>query len=162
MNQDSNYLMDLNLDLPKKKVVLGPAAIWKRALAFVIDLLLIDFIVIGPFKDVILSLAGYSTKQTWGMILTEPNNMASIMLIFALVSILALLYFVLTEYVLGQTIGKIIMKIRVVSLVPDRPWPGFGSCLIRSLFIIPVAPFYFLWIIDPIFMMFNQNSQRLT
>lgn len=152
--------MALNLELPKKKVFLGPALIWKRIVAFILDLILIEFIIIGPFRLVIMKLAGFE-GGSFGIIFSTPSNVSAIGTVFGLISIFGLAYFVLTEYVLGQTIGKMLMKLKVVSL-SDKEQPGFGACVLRSLFLLPVTPFYFLWVLDPVFMMFNKNNQRLT
>ena len=42
----------MNLNLPEKKVFIGPARMWRRILAFVLDLFVIDFFVLSFFQDV--------------------------------------------------------------------------------------------------------------
>jgi uncharacterized RDD family membrane protein YckC len=153
--------MAFDLKLPKKRVVLGPALLWKRILAVVIDFILIDIVIIGPFRTIILTLAGYKKGMGLSMVLSDPSNVHSITILFAFISLFVLVYFTLTEYTLGKTVGKMVMKLRVVSVVSSE-LPGFWSCLLRSLFVIPIAPFNFLWIIDPVYMMFNKENQRLT
>jgi len=76
-----------------------------------------------------------------------------------LLSILALFYFAILEYKLGQSIGKIFMNIKVISITKKLL---FWQCIGRSLFLLPVFPFFLLWAIDPLFLFFNKKGQRLS
>ena len=58
-----------------------------------------------------------------------------------------------------QTIGKMLMKIYVVSDTKTlNPW----QLLVRNLVFIPIFPFVLLWLIDPLFMFFTKTNQRLS
>ncbi|MFQ5475137.1 MAG: RDD family protein [Candidatus Nanoarchaeia archaeon] len=150
----------VELDLPKKRVVVGPAQLWKRILAFLIDILLVDMFIITPFRSTIMTLVGFK-METFSMIFSAPANPEAIAIVFGFASVFVLFYFVLTDYLLGQGVGKMILNIYVVSIEGDVQ-PGFWRCVLRSLFVIPLQPFQLLWILDPIFMIFNKNNQRLT
>ena len=54
--------MDLNL--PEKRVFLGPANLWKRVLAFILDLFILDFFVLGFFRGVTSKVVGSATSVT--------------------------------------------------------------------------------------------------
>ena len=59
----------------------------------------------------------------------------------------------------GQTIGKAVMKIYVVSDLSEmKAW----QALTRSIAFIPLFPFFLLWLLDPLFMFFTKTNQRLT
>ena len=63
------------------------------------------------------------------------------------------------EKKMGQTIGKVLMRIYVVS---DNNNLKTWQLLTRNLIFIPIFPFVLLWIIDPLFMFFTKTNQRLT
>jgi uncharacterized RDD family membrane protein YckC len=54
------------------------------------------------------------------------------------------MYFVLFEYLLGQTPGMMCLRIKIFS---DGT---LKTMLLRNMFIIPVFPIILLWIIEPI------------
>ena len=60
---------------------------------------------------------------------------------------------------MAQTIGKMLMKIYVVSDNDNiKAWQLFT----RNLVFIPIFPFVLLWVLDPLFMFFTKTNQRLT
>ena len=87
-----------------------------------------------------------------------------------IMSISIILYFFMMERKMGQTIGKMLMKIYVVDASENassrstsdnnnlRAWQLFA----RNLVFIPIFPFVLLWIVDPLFMLFTKTNQRLT
>jgi len=63
------------------------------------------------------------------------------------------------EKKLQQTPGKMVFNLYVKSQTKDlKYWQLF----VRSMFLIPLFPFILLWLIDPIVMFFNKDSQRLS
>lgn len=126
------------------------ASFWKRTFAFLADLLVIDLI-LSPFEGIMQGMLPSGVS-----FLTFQASSKLIWLMMT-VSAIALLYFVLFEYKMQQTIGKMIFRLQVVSDAEDlKLWQAFG----RSLFILPVFPFILLWIIDPIYLIFRK--QRLS
>src|SRR3989344_7730122 len=126
--------MAKGLWLPKKKEIIVPANIWKRIGAFVIDLLIIDFI-ISPFTKVlenIIPIADFRKLENYLSSNMQVSN-AMIFVTFA-IGIISLLYFAILEYKYKQTIGKMIFKIYIAS--EDKEL-RLSQCIIRSLFIIP-------------------------
>lgn len=58
-----------------------------------------------------------------------------------------------------QTIGKMLMKIYVVSDNANiKTWQLFT----RNLVFIPIFPFVLLWVLDPLLMFFTKTNQRLS
>jgi uncharacterized RDD family membrane protein YckC len=111
------------------------ASVWSRAAAFVIDK-----VVIIPFPYIIL----------WDMILKAKSTEASIIVLgymilyFTAITILYQTFFTM-QY--GATLGKIVMKIRVVE-IKTLSNPGFLSAFNRSVFrIVSEILFYlgFAW-----------------
>ncbi|MBL7054203.1 RDD family protein [Candidatus Woesearchaeota archaeon] len=148
------------LKVPKQKTFTGPALIWKRVLAFVIDMLIINFIILFPFRTLFQKMipASLSIKETFELANSgELNSLVILISVFA--SILMMLYFIILEGRLKQSIGKILTNIYVVSEAKEFK---FWQLLIRNLFLIPVFPFILLWIADPIFMLFTKGNKRLS
>ena len=89
------------------------------------------------------------------------------MLVISLAFLFVLAYFVLLDYLLGQTVGMMIFDLRIISEGSAAGAKasvdiGFFQSLLRNIFLIPAVPFIFLWLVDPIFAIFNKNNQRLT
>lgn len=142
------------LNLPKKRFMATNASFWKRSIAFIIDILIMDLFFFTPFKKFLLlpelekmgfrELIQQSTAQL-------PNTfIASIIFM----GIIALLYFSLQEYYLGHTIGKQIMGLRVIGR------KGFGYYLLRHAYIIPIFPFTIFWFVEP-FMLIRKKQRFL-
>lgn len=122
--------------------------VWKRFAAFVIDFLIVFMIVYTAFADILTPIVQSGIDKA------DPV----FLYFFAVFSLLLLLYFVTLEKKLGQSIGKIFMNLFVVGKKVDgRSFPH----LIRGAFLIPFFPFQLLLILDPLFMMFTKNNQRL-
>lgn len=145
-----------------KEIVVG-ASVLKRASAFVIDLLIIDFVIGFPFTGLVERL---SPKNPFDLFTTGANpGLTEIGIIISLISVL---YFSILEYKIGQTAGKILMNIYVVDDYPNHQnnkndndkGKLFFNYIIRSLFLIPIIPFVFFWIIDPIYLAFNKDQKR--
>ena len=149
------------LNLPKERTFEGPASLWKRVLAFAIDMLILNFFVLYPFRTLFANLmpsdAGFSDAYS---IFTSNNGYAKEFSIIAFfMSLLAIMYFALLERRFGQTIGKHFLNLHVISENNElKRWQSFT----RSIFILPAFPFILLWIIDPLFMLFNKTGQRLS
>ena len=149
------------LNLPKQRTFIGPALFWKRSLAFLADLLLINLVIFFPFRRIIQKLlpAPTSYSETYNYLISNATYTKTLTLVSITMSLLAILYFALMEYKLQQTPGKMLFNISVVS---DIKKLSFWQCLVRSLLIIPIFPFILLWVIDPLFIIFTKTNQRLS
>ena len=149
------------LNLPKERTFTGPALAWKRILAFLADLLIVNLVLFFPFKKIIQEsmpeLGSYS--EVYNFLMSNQNYVAILTMVSFVMAIFALLYFVIMEYKIGQTPGKMFFNVSVIS---DTKKLSVWQSLLRSLFIIPVFPFFLLWIVDPLFMFFTKSNQRLS
>ena len=156
----------MKLNLPEKRVFIGPARVWKRVLAFVLDLLVVDFFLLGFFRGVTEKMFGSNIGfgATYRVLQDNPAQAQAFMTIFMIMIMLALAYFVLLQYMTGQTVGCILFNIQVVSEEGEKRFShaGFWQCVLRNIFLIPAVPFVFLWLIDPLYMTFARKGQRLT
>ncbi len=149
------------LKLPKERTFTGPALVWKRLLAFVADLLIINLIIFFPFKKILQrSVPEFgSYSEAYSFLSSNQSYTTTLTIVSLLMSLLAILYFVLLEQKIGQTPGKMLFNISVVG---DMKKVSFWQFLVRSMFIIPIFPFVLLWIIDPLFLFFTKTNQRLS
>ncbi len=149
------------LNLPKERTFTGPALVWKRLLAFLADLLIINLVIFFPFKKIlqgsIPDVASYS--EAYNFLASNQNYVKTLTIVSLIMSLLAILYFALIEYKIQQTPGKILFNIFIIS---DTKKLAFWQCIVRSLFLIPIFPFFLLWVIDPLFMFFTKTNQRLS
>ena len=149
------------LNLPKERTFIGPALIWKRIAAFFIDMLILNLIVLFPFRTLFKAVIPkeYSFSEAYKLLSSSANYTSYISSIAFIMSLLIILYFLMMEKKMSQTIGKMLMRIYVVS---DNNNLKAWQLLTRNLAFIPIFPFVLLWIIDPLFMFFTKTNQRLT
>ncbi len=149
------------LRLPRERTFTGPALIWKRLLAFVADLLIINLVIFFPFKGIIKeSIPEFgSYSEAYSFLSSNQSYTTTLTMVSLVMSLFAILYFALLEHKTGQTPGKMLFNISVANDVKKM---SFWQFFVRSLFIIPVFPFVLLWIIDPLFMLFTKTNQRLS
>ncbi|MBS3136467.1 RDD family protein [Candidatus Woesearchaeota archaeon] len=148
------------LKLPKEPTYTGPAAIWKRALAFAIDMVILDIVIGSPFRKFFTSnlpQAGFT--ETLDYLTANPEAATAISAATGFIGILSLLYFAILESRLGQTVGKMLMKIKVHS---DSGKIGFMAAAARSMYFIFIFPFILLWVLDPLFLIFTKENRRLS
>ncbi len=156
----------VDLNLPEKRSFVGPASLWKRIVAFMLDIFIIDFFVIGFFRDITAHLIGGTTDlmATYALLNKSGSMVTSLTMIFVIIISLAMAYFVLMQYVAGQTLGCMLVNIRVVYQADGKESvkPGLWQCIVRNIFLIPTVPFIFLWVADPIYYFLARKGQRLT
>lgn len=149
------------LNLPKEKTFTGPASVWKRAFAFVVDLLVINLIILFPFRRLFQKIIPKSASftETYNFLNQNSGFSAAISSLTIIVALLSILYFYFLEKRLHQSIGKMLFNIYVVS--DNKEIKGW-QLLVRNIFLIPVFPFILLWVLDPIFLFFTKTNQRLS
>lgn len=126
-----------------------------------LDLTIINLIIAYPLKGYINNLLPNvsSFTETYEYLLTNQGLSYNLLSISFAISIISIAYFTILESNIGQSIGKKLLNLRVISL--DKK-PKTWKYMIRSLLLIPVFPFILLWFIDPIYIFFNIEGQRLT
>jgi len=154
---DVAILMSLNL--PKERYVSAPAGLFKRLLAFLLDLIIVDIIILSPFKPLVeRMLPQEGILSTARFLMEAPAIMNKLLVISGITGALMLLYFVILEYATGQTIGKMVLNLFVVS---GKKRPSLWQAILRNAFIIPLFPFILFWIIEPAVMLFHPQRRRL-
>ena len=123
--------------------IVAPVKLWKRVLAFLIDSMIIDLIIIFPFKGFFKNIELASIEQS-GM---------QIFLVGLLICVLTLIYWTTLEYSLHQSIGKALFNIYVRSKNKElKLW----QCLVRNLTKISLL----LLLIDSLSIIFKRDYQR--
>jgi uncharacterized RDD family membrane protein YckC len=129
---------------------------WKRALALLCDLAIINLIIIYPFRGI---FAKHFSNLSFADALNDGANLPNdLYLAVFFISILALLYFAFFDYYLGQTPGKKLLKLKVISLKDNSEDIGFWSAVLRNCFILPFFPFYVFWVVEPIYIAFYKEG----
>jgi uncharacterized RDD family membrane protein YckC len=137
-------------------IVKRPAQIYKRMVAYLIDIIIISFIVVWPFNDILKKLNGiddwnYYTK--FQFLMNNPEKTIQLALISLLIVILTLVYWTILEFKLRQSIGKMIMNIKVVS---KRKNFTISQCLVRNI----SKPLDLVFLFDVIYLLFNKESRQ--
>jgi hypothetical protein len=133
---------------PRITTVVQDAGFFRRLIAFVLDILIIDILVTAPFTPLFEPML--ERMRTTGIATMAYTNMeiAAIMLVF----IIAYAYFTLFEYLLSQTPGMILANTRV------HGETSIMKTLVRNSFMLPFFPFILLWIIEPVAIAFWHRS----
>ena len=146
-------------NVASRKTFLAQASVLKRAGAFIVDLLIINIVILFPFRRVFESILPAGNFSEAFDFLRSPESSMLLNVIMIAVGILAMLYFMLLEKKIAQTPGKMLFGLFVRSQGKDlKNWQLF----VRSMFLIPLFPFVLLWLIDPIVMLFTKENQRLS
>lgn len=138
----------------------GPALLWKRIAAFAIDIIILGLFVFVPFRGVFAaSMEEASFMASLKSITSNDELIGEFTPYYIAMSLLTFLYFFILESKMRQTIGKKILNLYIVSDYGEiKKWQAF----VRNLLFIPVFPFDWLMIIDPVFMFFKSSNQRLS
>lgn len=143
----------------KLKVQLFPAALWKRAFAYIIDVFVINLVVVMPFQKVLENLGkGFSEKgifETYKVLIQSDMQaiLPKLLFIFSIISLLSVLYWAVLEYKIGQSIGKILFNIYVK---PQTKTLTFWQCFLRNITKVSTLPL----ILDASYMIFTRSYQR--
>lgn len=153
----------------KAKEYATNASIVKRILAFIIDIFLLNFFVLNPFRSFFAgSISSSDFRATYETLVNDETVFNAVYAGSIFMGIIILLYFAIAEWKLGQSIGKIVLGIYVVpedygnGRKGNKTEIAFWQALLRSAYALPVFPFFLLAIIDPIYMFFNAKNQRLS
>ncbi|MFH1400324.1 MAG: RDD family protein [Nanoarchaeota archaeon] len=148
--------MDIaDLDLPGQRTVSMVASVGKRFVSLLIDLAVLNLAVFAPFAT---TLEGMLTQSVTVNMAIMENPPLGLQVIIASLILVALAYFTLFQFFFAQTIGMRLVRIRVEGKV------SLWSAFVRSVFIVPLFPFYLLWVIDPILIIKDGRSlpERIT
>ena len=138
--------------MPKKikKEEIKSASLTRRTLAYIIDSLIISVIIMYPFQNYLTKI---NKELNFRDIFTTKLS-TDLYIIFFTIAILSLLYFSLFEFYLKQTIGKMILRIRVISTKKEFSYP---QALLRNVSKVVDI----LLLIDIIFLLLSKEKERL-
>ena len=128
----------------KKEV---PATWLKRTLAYAIDFFLVNLLVTIPFKDTLKA----KVEQPFFFSTATDKNLIAISLI---TSILLFLYFVILEKKIQQTLGKLLLGIKIKTKGKEI---ALTPILIRNI----SKPFPLILLVDTAYALFKGKQQRL-
>jgi uncharacterized RDD family membrane protein YckC len=134
-----------SLNLPTQRVHVRDASFLRRLLAFLTDVLIIDLALFAPFKDAMAGSFELSSVLHGTLQLTTAMYAAGIT-----IALLALAYFMLFEYLLGQTLGMMLLGIHAQNVTL---WRAF----VRNLYLLPVFPFPILWVLEPLHLLWRKT-----
>ena len=127
-----------------------PAPLWKRVVAYLIDVLVLAFILspLKPFEASYSSFSDFYTHFTSATFFTFQFIVAFLFIVF-----LSLAYWTVLEYRFHQTLGKYFMRLIVRS---ENKLLTFHQCLVRNLAKLSSL----LLFLDTLYMLFTHTSQR--
>jgi len=142
------------------------ASLWKRVAAFLIDLFII-YLAASPLTALLAKEIGTDSNidlNTIKNILYEQEKFDGVsgivITIVAMLSLMGLFYWTMLEYYFKQSIGKMLMRISVVSLTRElKLWQVLVRNITKALSVTSLS---ILFLIDIIYMLFNANRQRLS
>lgn len=139
-------------ELKEKK---APAKMWKRAGAYILDILILQIVVVFPFKKNLKGITIENTDISYlqNLINNNPDIITSILLVSLSILMLSILYFSALEFYTRQSLGKMLFQIRVMSKTKDLK---FWQCLIRNI----SKPTTLLLFIDVLYLIFKHQNQR--
>ncbi|MBS3171843.1 RDD family protein [Candidatus Woesearchaeota archaeon] len=128
----------------KLKKIVAPVKLWKRIVAYLIDVIIVNLIIVYPFRDFFGNFENDIIVKEIG---------PEIFMVFFIISILTILYWALLEFFLKQSIGKALLNIYVRSTEKELK---FWQCIVRNLSKINTL----LLIIDSLNIIFRKDYQR--
>ena len=147
------------MKLPKQSRFIGPASIIKRFAAFIIDVLILNLVVLAPLQSLFAGIVPSGFRESYHYLTSNAHASNLVFGISIFVGLMFFIYFTVLEKVYGQSIGKMLMHISVVSETKQLTW---WQVIVRNLFVLPFFPFILLWVIDPLMMAFSAENRRLS
>ncbi len=135
------------------------ASLLSRTLAFILDISIISLTILAPVTTLAEQLIPKTDYHAVYAYITNNSGLSNVLsIIMVFVFILIILYFTLLEYLLGQTIGKKFLGLHVVTSEGKNIL--FWQALVRNCVLLPLMPFIFFWVVDPLYLLFTKR--RLT
>lgn len=124
-----------------------PASFTRRGFAYILDILVILLVIITPFYNNI-DKSSVNLKS-----IIKPELDKTHVIAVTIISILVVLYWAIFEYLFGQSIGKMLIHIQVISLNKTLK---FSQTLIRNISKITSI----LVLLDCLNIVFSKTNQR--
>lgn len=127
----------------KHKITLKRASIFKRLLAFTIDILILETLVLFPFRWYFFkNIPEHLRSHTIYLTDHLKANTEYYLIGYIFTLLIIILYFTTYEFLLNSTPGKHIMKIQTICLTGKAT---FTQILIKNLQLFIIVP---IWLID--------------
>ncbi|MDO8480951.1 MAG: RDD family protein [Nanoarchaeota archaeon] len=146
----------MSLNLPQERVFAASPPLWKRFVAFLADLFILDAVIGSPFQRVVPAMTG-GFGDTMEFLNARPDIAVSLSLVMLAYGLLAVLYFSILEYRLGATPGKMLFGISV-----RGEEQRFSPYILRNLPMLLIFPFFILLFIDVVYILVRKDSRRLS
>lgn len=110
------------------------APLWKRVFSYIVDLFVINLVILLPFRSILKSKApfddGNSLAEFTMLFYNNTAILFDLLLVGLIIAVLSVLYWTILEFFLGQSVGKILFRIKVVSLEGRL---RFSQALLRNI-----------------------------
>lgn len=106
-----------------------PARLWKRVLAYLIDVLLLSLIVFTPLFRPLEN--EFTSGNMLDLFTTFFDHGRTLFLVSIIAGFLVILYWSLLEYFCGQSVGKLFLGLRVEGI--RRRQISFAQAVIRNI-----------------------------
>lgn len=135
--------------VPKFKLKEFPAALWKRAVAYLIDSLIIGLIIAFPFENILKQYA----EKPLTFFFSNVNVLMQMFLVTLASALILMAYWTIFEFKFQQSIGKMLLNIKVHSLK--------GTLTVRQAFLRNISKIStLLLLLDVIYMLAKKGHQR--
>lgn len=127
----------------------------KRLIAYLIDVIIINLIIIMPFNKNLESLSMYNDDffAAVNFFMNNPDKILQVTLISITIMILSVAYWTILEFKLRQSIGKMIMNIKVVSKKKNFT---IWQCIVRNI----SKPVSLVFLFDVLYLLFNRKENQ--
>ena len=105
--------------------------LWKRVFAYVIDLFILSLILYFPMRNLYKDMPDGDIEAAFAYIQSSQELSLSFFIANMMIALITILYWALLEFKLGQSVGKMAMKIKVVDFYGKNL--GFVQCFLRNL-----------------------------
>ncbi|MFT4326382.1 MAG: RDD family protein [Candidatus Woesearchaeota archaeon] len=122
----------------------------KRIGAFALDLVILRMFVLFPLDFVILRYITDPSVVNQDFLMQNPDIVRVLIIIWTFYTVLAIIYFSMYEFLVGNTPGKFVFGLKVKGI------KTFAQSLVRSLQLFAIIP---LWIFDLMPLLYSE--QRL-
>jgi uncharacterized RDD family membrane protein YckC len=118
----------------KKSIEIKDVAVtslWKRVFAYIIDLIVISFVIFMPLKKFFSDMPEGEFEAVISYFSQYNTFSLDFFIVSFIAALLTVLYWALLEFYLSQSIGKMAMKIKVVTV--DKTKLDFRKCFLRNV-----------------------------
>jgi len=144
----------------KSDTFIGPASISRRILAFLVDIVILNFIILFPFNSLISRILPIDLSYSELSVYMQSNSSVLLLLTitFAVIGLIIMFYFSYFEYKIKQTPGKMIFGLYIVA-EKDISFLNYFLSNLVFLFITPYI--IILWIVEFVYMIMSPKNQTL-